>query len=141
VYSSHLQQEKTELFVTNSWFIAQGTGLLLKNKQVRGNVARDKGKAAGPGWWQAGVEKVDITKVAHFVLFALLAFLLRLTSPARPVRMLMLDLFMLACATELSQFFINDRSPLFTDVMIDMAGGVMGACSLKTRAIADTSPP
>ncbi len=90
--------------------IARGAGLLQEHAGNQG----------------VGVEKVDITKVAHFVLFGVLALLLRLISPARPVRLLILDLFMLACATELSQFFIDDRSPLFTDILIDMVGAGSG---------------
>lgn len=76
-----------------------------------------------PSKWQQFVDsKLDITKIAHFTLFAFLLLLLRRTNPSRPVRLVLLDIFMLACATELSQFFIEHRTPLFTDLLIDMAG-------------------
>ena len=70
--------------------------------------------------------KLDITKIAHFCLFALLALLLLLKNPSRPIRLILLKLFMLACATELMQFYVAGRSPLITDVLIDMAGSAFG---------------
>ena len=79
-----------------------------------------------PAEKKTGVERLDLTKAAHFMLFGLLALLLKMTSPSRPTRLLLFDLFMLACATELSQFFIDDRSPLISDIIIDMAGGLTG---------------
>ncbi len=72
------------------------------------------------------------------MLFGLLAFLLRLAYPSRPVRLILLDLVLLACATELSQFFIDNRSPLVTDVLIDMAGGAagLGLCLINQTSVA-----
>lgn len=70
--------------------------------------------------------QLDITKMAHFGLFALLAFLLLFKDSSRSIRLILLELFMFACATELMQFFIDGRSPLMTDVVIDLAGGVVG---------------
>ncbi|GBE12984.1 vanZ like family protein [bacterium BMS3Abin13] len=74
---------------------------------------------------------IDITKIAHFCLFALLAFLLLLKDSSRSIRLILLELFMLACATECMQFYIDGRSPLVTDVVIDMAGGVVGMVAGK----------
>ena len=75
--------------------------------------------------------KLDITKIAHFCLFALLALLLLLKDSSRSIRLTLLELFMLACATECMQFYIDGRSPLVTDVVIDMAGGVAGMVAGK----------
>lgn len=69
--------------------------------------------------------KVDITKLAHFFLFALLALLLLLTNPGISVKQLLLNLFLVACSTELIQLYMEGRSPLIRDVVIDMAGGGM----------------
>jgi VanZ family protein len=69
--------------------------------------------------------KVDITKLAHFFLFALLALLLLLTNPGISVKQLLLNLFLVACSTELIQLYVESRSPLIRDVVIDMAGGGM----------------
>jgi len=77
---------------------------------------------------------VDITKVAHFVLFGLLGILLRYHRPKRPVRMLILDLFLFSCATELSQLFIDGRTALFSDILIDLTGGMSG-CLLAGKRV------
>jgi len=83
---------------------------------------------------------VDITKVAHFVLFGVLALLLRRCRPERPTWLLMLDLFLLSCATELSQLFIDGRTALFSDVLIDLAGGGTG-CLLAGKWVAGILEP
>ena len=44
-----------------------------------------------------------------------------------------LDLLLLVCVTELSQFFIDGRSPLLTDVLIDMGGGGMGVLGQRVE--------
>ncbi len=80
---------------------------------------------------QYAIVKLDITKIAHFCLFALLALLLLLKDSSRSIRLTLLELFMLACATECMQFYIDGRSPLVTDVVIDMAGGVAGMVAGK----------
>jgi VanZ family protein len=49
------------------------------------------------------------------------------------VALLLLDIFMLACATELNQFFVENRSPLFTDVLIDMAGAGTGVLLSRNK--------
>lgn len=82
-------------------------------------------------WLESQVEKVNITKVAHFILFAFLVFVLRRSNPSRPVSGLIVDVFMLAAATELSQFFVENRSPLFRDLLLDMAGGGTGWIAAK----------
>lgn len=69
---------------------------------------------------------IDITKVAHFVIFGLLAFLLMSQSPLSSFGGIIIDIFMLACGTELAQLFIEGRGALFTDVVIDMAGCGVG---------------
>ncbi|BCL60062.1 hypothetical protein DGMP_07550 [Desulfomarina profundi] len=76
--------------------------------------------APGPGELK---KLVDITKVAHFFLFMVLAFLLLRRLPqGRGWYFVILDLAMLAVGTELAQLFIDGRSALAGDVGIDMAG-------------------
>ena len=70
--------------------------------------------------------RIDITKIGHFGLFSLLALLLVFKNPFRPARLILLELLMFACATELMQFYVDGRSPLVTDVLIDMGGSVIG---------------
>jgi VanZ family protein len=92
-------------------------------------------------WWQQlSGEKTDITKVAHFTLFAFLVILLRRNNPSKPAGLLLVDILMLAFATELSQFFIEHRSPLITDVLIDMAGGGHRVATSKALPLISTTP-
>ncbi|MDO9043652.1 MAG: VanZ family protein [Desulfocapsaceae bacterium] len=69
--------------------------------------------------------KVDITHLAHFLLFSFLALLLILGNPKSSVSLVLTYLALIACSTELMQFYIEERSPLVQDFMIDMAGGGM----------------
>jgi hypothetical protein len=69
--------------------------------------------------------KVDIAHLAHFLLFSFLAFLLILGNPKSSVLLVLTYLALIACSTELMQFYIEERSPLVQDFMIDMAGGGM----------------
>jgi hypothetical protein len=71
--------------------------------------------------------RFDVTKVAHFLLFALLAFVLAFSRTKRHTQLL-LDLLMLAAATELLQIFIPGRSALLTDWLIDSGGVLLGIC-------------
>jgi VanZ family protein len=66
---------------------------------------------------------VDITKLAHFFLFALLALILLLINPQISCQALLINLLLIACSTELIQLYMEGRSPLFRDLVIDMAGG------------------
>jgi VanZ family protein len=94
--------------------------------EISTQVSPAKHNISQPDWLQPAIKKIDITKIAHFALFALLVLILRQNNPARPVTLLMFDIFMLACATELNQLFIESRSPLVIDVIIDMTGGGAG---------------
>ena len=69
---------------------------------------------------------LDIAKVGHFLFFLVLGNLMVVVSPGRPVSALLPDIVLVACATEMLQLFIDGRSPLFTDVCIDTAGGFIG---------------
>lgn len=81
----------------------------------------------------------DITKLGHFFLFALLARVLVFACPIHRRRVLLLDLLMLAAATELLQLFVIGRSPLFTDWLIDTGGILLGlCCASKARQTALT---
>lgn len=69
--------------------------------------------------------KMDITHLAHFILFSFLAFLLILGNPKSSVPLVLTYLALIACSTELMQFYIEGRLPRVQDFMIDMAGGGM----------------
>ncbi len=87
--------------------------------------------APGPGELK---KLVDITKVAHFFLFMVLAFLLLRRLPrGRGWYFVILDLAMLAVGTELAQLFIDGRSALAGDVGIDMAGAAFAVVAVIKR--------
>lgn len=65
---------------------------------------------------------VDITKVAHFLLFGMLGGILYFRQGGRPVWQTFVDIGILACGSELMQLFIEGRSALVGDVLIDLAG-------------------
>jgi hypothetical protein len=67
----------------------------------------------------------NVTKVMHFLLFALLALMLSFSGTKRRTHLLF-DLWMLAAATELLQLFIPGRTAQLTDWLIDGAGIVLG---------------
>lgn len=74
----------------------------------------------------------DITKIAHFSLFALLALVLLLKQKT-PLLQLFCKLLLLASASEMIQLYADERTPLFTDVLIDMAGVGIVFLSFKYR--------
>lgn len=80
-------------------------------------------QAAAP---KSALKEIALSKIAHFILFALLGLLLWSNTPQRGLKRILLDILLLACATELNQFFSENRSPLITDFLIDMAGGGTG---------------
>ncbi|NTV51223.1 MAG: VanZ family protein [Desulfobulbaceae bacterium] len=65
---------------------------------------------------------IDITKIAHFLLFALLGGLLYVPQSYVSLRGTFIDAGLLACATEFLQLFMEDRGALIGDVVIDLAG-------------------
>ncbi|MCF6248820.1 MAG: VanZ family protein [Desulfobacula sp.] len=69
---------------------------------------------------------IDPAKLGHFVFFTLFGGLLFLLMGKDPILGVAFNIVLLAAGTELAQFFIDGRSPLFTDFFIDLAGGVCG---------------
>ena len=61
-----------------------------------------------------GIDKsaLDISKLAHFVLFGLLTFLLLWQHQKPKPLLILIDVLMLACATELLQLFVEGRGAL-----------------------------
>lgn len=81
--------------------------------------------------------KIDITKLAHFLLFMGLGTVLIWNKPLF-IQQTLLDLLLIACGTETLQLFIEGRSALLSDVGIDFMGGltgvIIGLFLLKLRA-------
>jgi VanZ family protein len=65
-------------------------------------------------------------KAGHFFLYGLLGISLAAAFPARAWRTLMLELGMMGGASELLQFFIEGRTPLVGDWLLDLAGAGAG---------------
>lgn len=68
---------------------------------------------------------LDITKLAHLLIFMSLAIFLKRTG-AKTSYQVILDILLLACITEIFQLFIEGRSALLRDVIIDFGGGLAG---------------
>ena len=80
-------------------------------------------------------------KAGHFVLYGLLAMSLAAAFPARPRKTLILELGMMGGATELLQFFIEGRTPLVGDWLLDLAGAGagLGLVTVWRRATSPTA--
>ena len=84
-----------------------------------------------PGAWRDEVFRVtqlpwQMTKVAHFVLFAGMACLSRLSPLRWSFARVTLVALALALLSEYLQNFASNRDPSWTDVGIDMAGAAVG---------------
>lgn len=69
---------------------------------------------------------VDITKAAHFGLFAVFGLVLVILAAGAKIYSIFGILLILAGGSELVQFFIDGRTPLAGDFAIDAAGGAAG---------------
>ena len=84
-----------------------------------------------PGAWRDEAFRVthlpwQMTKVAHFVLFALLACVARLPPLAQPWVRVLAAALALALLTEGLQHFASHRDPSWFDVGLDTAGAGLG---------------
>ncbi len=66
----------------------------------------------------------DISKVGHFLFFAIFGLVLSILLRHKPTILPMLHIVLLAGGTEIVQFYIDGRSPMFLDFIIDSAGGL-----------------
>lgn len=82
----------------------------------------------------------DLTKVGHFCFFAVFGMVLGLLLNQESAGRVMVHILLLAGGTEVAQFFVDGRSPVFWDFVIDAVGGFSGVAlvwwySRKTRHI------
>lgn len=74
-----------------------------------------------------GLPKLDVFKIGHFLLFALLAMTFASSKPYRLSLATMLGyLVLLATTSELLQLFIPGRSSQLTDILLDLTGALCG---------------
>jgi hypothetical protein len=71
-------------------------------------------------------KELDINKVGHFILFALLLIILASGSGHRGIERVLLSLVIFAAATEMMQFFVENRTPLVRDWLTDISGLAAG---------------
>ena len=89
-----------------------------------------------PGAWRDETFRVthlpwQLTKVAHFVLFASMACLARVPPLRVPLLRVAVVALGLALLTEGLQFFASNRNPTWHDIGIDMAGMAVGLLLAK----------
>jgi hypothetical protein len=75
-------------------------------------------------------EMLNISKLGHFLSFALLSGIL-LSEKEKTVLVLLPGLILTALITELMQYFIPGRSPLISDVAVDLVGIFTGWWLIK----------
>ena len=68
----------------------------------------------------------DLSKVGHFVFFLGFGLVLRLTASNTSTWKVLTIIIMMACGTELVQIYVDGRTPLVSDVLIDTMGGTLG---------------
>jgi len=90
-----------------------------------------------PGAWRDEAFRVthlpwQLTKVAHFVLFAGMAALARVPPLRWSLARVVVAALALALLTEGLQFFASNRDPSWHDVGIDMAGAAAGLMLART---------
>ncbi|MBI9089252.1 MAG: VanZ family protein [Desulfobacterium sp.] len=74
----------------------------------------------------------DISKIAHLVLFIGFGLILSSIMPSGSGAYVMLNLMFFAGATEFIQFYIDGRTPLPGDFVIDSTGGLVGLFLAKS---------
>jgi hypothetical protein len=79
----------------------------------------------------------DLSKIAHFSFFALFGLILCLMMTEALVIHAMIIILILAGGTEMAQFFIDGRSPLFTDFFIDSVGGLFSIVLIRSISISN----
>ena len=68
----------------------------------------------------------DLSKIGHFCFFAVFALIFSVMLGRRSILLVILNILLVAGGTELSQLFIDGRTPLFRDFVIDLTGGFTG---------------
>lgn len=68
----------------------------------------------------------DLSKVGHFCFFFFLGSILCLMLAKKPIVHVMTIILMLAGGTEFAQIYIDGRTPLVADFLIDAVGGLSG---------------
>lgn len=86
------------------------------------------------------LSSMDLSKIGHFIFFLGLGFILAMILRDRKIFDFFAVIVMLACGTELIQIYIDGRTPLFSDVLIDISGGLLGIALAKLFCFKKNQP-
>ena len=94
--------------------------------RVTGSASRPV-ETTDPGYavWVDRISDAVLTS-AHFIVFGIFAFFLAVLVTHRGIGLIFLDLLIFAGTTELVQFYIDGRTPMPRDFLLDIAGGTLG---------------
>ena len=76
----------------------------------------------------------DLSKVAHFSFFTLFGLILCLMMTKAPGIQVIIIILLLAGGTEMAQLYIDGRSPLFSDFVLDSGGGLFSIVLIRSIA-------
>ncbi len=83
--------------------------------------------------YRFGLEDLDVNGVAHAVIFAILAIIVRLGRPSDSIWLHIAAWLPIAVASEVLQLFTIEREPSLSDLLLDMAGVLFGLALLEAR--------
>ncbi|MCC8997143.1 MAG: VanZ family protein [Nitrosomonas sp.] len=86
------------------------------------------------------LSSMDLSKIGHFIFFLGLGFLLAMILKDKKIVDFIAVIVMLACGTELIQIYIDGRTPLFSDALIDISGGLLGIALAKLFRYKNNQP-
>ncbi len=79
-----------------------------------------------------------LTKAGHFCFFVLFGLFLSMLLNREPALLVLGHILLLAGATEIAQFYIDGRSPLILDFVLDVSGGILGLIVIKLSSLKRT---
>lgn len=122
VYSGHQTMRGIESVKLKIW-LAVAAVLSIIAIMMPGDLYADSWQAFA---FRFGLEDLDINSLAHAVIFAALAFIVRLGRPSDPIWLHVAAWLPIAVASEVLQLFTIEREPSLYDLVLDMAGVAIG---------------
>lgn len=122
VYSGHQTMRGIESVKLRIW-LAVAAVLSIIAIMMPGDLYADSWRVFA---YRFGLEDLDINSLAHGVIFAALAFIVRLGRPSDPIWLHVAAWLPIAVASEVLQLFTIEREPSLYDLVLDMAGVGVG---------------
>lgn len=79
-----------------------------------------------------------LTKAGHFCFFVLFGLFLSMLLNRESAILVLGHILLLAGAAEIAQFYIDGRSPLILDFVLDASGGLVGLIVMKLSSLKKT---